>query len=129
MQRVLLLCLNHLAPSIGEHPMLASQKRKPSGGWLHPPQKKVFVWLKPPQSKPHSGLQTIQNRPKGYPQGGLFILRISGGRGWGSRSLEDGMKVQGYNGSMAWDTSFAMQAAVEADLVLEFKETLKRKTG
>lgn len=32
------------------------------------------------------------------------------------------MKVQGYNGSMAWDTSFAMQAAVEADLVLEFKE-------
>ena len=37
-------------------------------------------------------------------------------------ACQDGMKVQGYNGSMAWDTSFAMQAAVEADLVLEFKE-------
>jgi len=33
---------------------------------------------------------------------------------------EDGMKVQGYNGSMAWDTSFAVQAVVEADLVPEF---------
>lgn len=39
---------------------------------------------------------------------------------------EDGMKVQGYNGSMAWDTSFAMQAAVEADLVLEFKDMSKK---
>jgi squalene/oxidosqualene cyclase-like protein len=33
---------------------------------------------------------------------------------------EDGMKVQGYNGSMVWDTSFAMQAAVEAGLEVEF---------
>ena len=32
------------------------------------------------------------------------------------------MKVQGYNGSMAWDTSFAMQAAVEGGLVSEFKD-------
>ena len=32
------------------------------------------------------------------------------------------MKVQGYNGSMAWDTSFAMQAAVDSDLVSEFKD-------
>lgn len=39
------------------------------------------------------------------------------------------MKVQGYNGSMAWDTSFAMQAAVEADLVLEFKERFLLKVG
>ncbi|CAK9018165.1 unnamed protein product [Durusdinium trenchii] len=39
---------------------------------------------------------------------------------------EDGMKVQGYNGSMAWDTSFAMQAAVEGGLVSEFKDMSKK---
>lgn len=44
-------------------------------------------------------------------------------------ACQDGMKVQGYNGSMAWDTSFAMQAAVEADLVLEFKERFVLKVG
>ncbi|CAJ1348635.1 unnamed protein product [Effrenium voratum] len=42
---------------------------------------------------------------------------------------EDGMKVQGYNGSMAWDTSFAVQAAVETDLVDEFKEMSKKAWG
>ena len=40
------------------------------------------------------------------------------------RVRQDGMKVQGYNGSMAWDTSFAVQAAVEADLVAEFKDEI-----
>lgn len=32
------------------------------------------------------------------------------------------MKVQGYNGSMAWDTAFAVQAAHEAQLVVDFKD-------
>jgi squalene/oxidosqualene cyclase-like protein len=31
---------------------------------------------------------------------------------------EDGMKMQGYNGSQCWDTAFATQAMVESDLVL-----------
>lgn len=35
---------------------------------------------------------------------------------------EDGMRAQGYNGSMAWDTAFAVQAVVEAGLVDEFPE-------
>eukprot|EP00929_Paragymnodinium_shiwhaense_P104219 TRINITY_DN6837_c0_g1_i1.p1 TRINITY_DN6837_c0_g1~~TRINITY_DN6837_c0_g1_i1.p1 ORF type:complete len:821 (-),score=147.37 TRINITY_DN6837_c0_g1_i1:88-2550(-) len=35
---------------------------------------------------------------------------------------EDGMKVQGYNGSMAWDTAFAIQAVAEAGLEKEFSE-------
>jgi squalene/oxidosqualene cyclase-like protein len=35
---------------------------------------------------------------------------------------EDGMKVQGYNGSMIWDTSFALQAVAEAGLQKEFSE-------
>lgn len=35
---------------------------------------------------------------------------------------EDGMKVQGYNGSMIWDTAFAAQAVVEAQLTSEFPE-------
>eukprot|EP00931_Biecheleriopsis_adriatica_P040301 TRINITY_DN23091_c0_g1_i2.p1 TRINITY_DN23091_c0_g1~~TRINITY_DN23091_c0_g1_i2.p1 ORF type:complete len:844 (+),score=162.66 TRINITY_DN23091_c0_g1_i2:67-2532(+) len=35
---------------------------------------------------------------------------------------EDGMKVQGYNGSMAWDTAFAIQAVAEAGLAGEFPE-------
>ena len=33
---------------------------------------------------------------------------------------EDGMKMQGYNGSQGWDSSFAMQALAEAGLVDEF---------
>jgi squalene/oxidosqualene cyclase-like protein len=33
---------------------------------------------------------------------------------------EDGMKMQGYNGSQCWDTSFALQAIVEAGLASEF---------
>jgi len=35
---------------------------------------------------------------------------------------EDGLKVQGYNGSMAWDTAFAVQAAAEGGLQKEFPE-------
>eukprot|EP00933_Yihiella_yeosuensis_P037782 TRINITY_DN3178_c0_g1_i1.p1 TRINITY_DN3178_c0_g1~~TRINITY_DN3178_c0_g1_i1.p1 ORF type:complete len:820 (+),score=142.81 TRINITY_DN3178_c0_g1_i1:135-2594(+) len=35
---------------------------------------------------------------------------------------EDGMRTQGYNGSMAWDTSFAAQGIVEAGLAEEFAE-------
>eukprot|EP00656_Telonema_subtile_P058648 TRINITY_DN9994_c0_g2_i3.p1 TRINITY_DN9994_c0_g2~~TRINITY_DN9994_c0_g2_i3.p1 ORF type:complete len:704 (-),score=190.97 TRINITY_DN9994_c0_g2_i3:164-2275(-) len=33
---------------------------------------------------------------------------------------EDGMKMQGYNGSQSWDTSFAMQAISEAGLAQQF---------
>jgi len=32
------------------------------------------------------------------------------------------MKMQGYNGSQGWDTSFALQAFAEADLASEFQE-------
>jgi squalene/oxidosqualene cyclase-like protein len=39
---------------------------------------------------------------------------------------EDGMKVQGYNGSMMWDTSFALQAVAEANLQSEFAEMSKK---
>lgn len=39
---------------------------------------------------------------------------------------EDGMKMQGYNGSQLWDTSFAIQAFAEASLLDEFPE-LSRK--
>eukprot|EP00538_Stauroneis_constricta_P000240 CAMPEP_0119550102 /NCGR_PEP_ID=MMETSP1352-20130426/3698_1 /TAXON_ID=265584 /ORGANISM="Stauroneis constricta, Strain CCMP1120" /LENGTH=1022 /DNA_ID=CAMNT_0007595859 /DNA_START=59 /DNA_END=3127 /DNA_ORIENTATION=+ len=35
---------------------------------------------------------------------------------------EDGMKMQGYNGSQCWDTSFCMQAMYEADLLNEFPD-------
>jgi squalene/oxidosqualene cyclase-like protein len=35
---------------------------------------------------------------------------------------EDGMKMQGYNGSQCWDTSFAIQAMWEAGLLDEFPE-------
>uniref|UniRef100_A0A0A9DPR7 Squalene cyclase C-terminal domain-containing protein n=1 Tax=Arundo donax TaxID=35708 RepID=A0A0A9DPR7_ARUDO len=38
---------------------------------------------------------------------------------------EDGMKMQGYNGSQLWDTAFTMQAIVAADLIKEFGPTLK----
>ena len=32
---------------------------------------------------------------------------------------EDGMKMQGYNGSQCWDTSFAVQALVETGLTAD----------
>lgn len=38
---------------------------------------------------------------------------------------EDGMKMQGYNGSQCWDTSFAIQGFYEAGLLDEFPETSK----
>ncbi|XP_050384315.1 cycloartenol synthase isoform X2 [Argentina anserina] len=39
---------------------------------------------------------------------------------------EDGMKMQGYNGSQAWDTSFAVQAIISTDLVHEYGPTLRK---
>jgi squalene/oxidosqualene cyclase-like protein len=39
---------------------------------------------------------------------------------------EDGMKMQGYNGSQCWDTSFAVQAIVEGNLVERFPECSKK---
>ncbi|KAK6147502.1 hypothetical protein DH2020_018414 [Rehmannia glutinosa] len=39
---------------------------------------------------------------------------------------EDGMKMQGYNGSQLWDTAFAVQAIVSTNLVEEFGQTLRR---
>jgi squalene cyclase len=39
---------------------------------------------------------------------------------------EDGMKMQGYNGSQCWDTSFAIQAIVEGGLVELFPECSKK---
>eukprot|EP00597_Dinobryon_sp_UTEXLB2267_P004200 CAMPEP_0170065056 /NCGR_PEP_ID=MMETSP0019_2-20121128/5292_1 /TAXON_ID=98059 /ORGANISM="Dinobryon sp., Strain UTEXLB2267" /LENGTH=828 /DNA_ID=CAMNT_0010271841 /DNA_START=1237 /DNA_END=3723 /DNA_ORIENTATION=- len=39
---------------------------------------------------------------------------------------EDGMKMQGYNGSQCWDTSFAAQAIVEGDLAKSFPECAKK---
>ena len=39
---------------------------------------------------------------------------------------EDGMKMQGYNGSQCWDTSFAVQAIVEGNLAEEFPECAKK---
>jgi len=39
---------------------------------------------------------------------------------------EDGMKMQGYNGSQCWDTSFCIQAMHEAGLVDEFPDTSKK---
>lgn len=38
---------------------------------------------------------------------------------------EDGMKMQGYNGSQLWDTAFAMQAVVEAGMEAEFPQMVK----
>ena len=35
-------------------------------------------------------------------------------------AAEDGMKMQGYNGSQTWDTSFAIQAVVESGLRSDF---------
>jgi cycloartenol synthase len=39
---------------------------------------------------------------------------------------EDGMKMKGYNGSQCWDTSFAVQAIFEADLLDEFPEVSRK---
>ena len=39
---------------------------------------------------------------------------------------EDGMKMQGYNGSQCWDTSFAIQGIVEGGLAEEFPECAKK---
>ena len=39
---------------------------------------------------------------------------------------EDGMKMQGYNGSQLWDTSFAVQAMVATGLASEFSDCLRR---
>jgi squalene/oxidosqualene cyclase-like protein len=38
---------------------------------------------------------------------------------------EDGMKMQGYNGSQCWDTSFCAQAIVEGDFAQEFPDCAK----
>nr|AAT38887.1 cycloartenol synthase [Avena clauda] len=38
---------------------------------------------------------------------------------------EDGMKMQGYNGSQLWDTAFAVQAIAATGLIDEFAPTLK----
>eukprot|EP00258_Populus_trichocarpa_P015488 XP_006372242.1 cycloartenol synthase isoform X1 [Populus trichocarpa] len=39
---------------------------------------------------------------------------------------EDGMKMQGYNGSQLWDTSFAVQAIISTKLVEEYGPTLRK---
>jgi len=39
---------------------------------------------------------------------------------------DDGMKMQGYNGSQCWDTSFAIQAYYEAELLDEFPEVSRK---
>ncbi|URE15734.1 Prenyltransferase and squalene oxidase repeat [Musa troglodytarum] len=39
---------------------------------------------------------------------------------------EDGMKMQGYNGSQLWDTAFTVQAIVSTNLSEEFGPTLKK---
>ncbi|KAI3895175.1 hypothetical protein MKX03_025567 [Papaver bracteatum] len=39
---------------------------------------------------------------------------------------EDGMKMQGYNGSQAWDTSFAIQAIISSNLYEEYAPTLEK---
>ena len=38
---------------------------------------------------------------------------------------EDGMKMQGYNGSQCWDTSFCAQAIVEGDMVDHFPQVVE----
>lgn len=42
---------------------------------------------------------------------------------------EDGMKMQGYNGSQCWDTSFAIQAVVEGGMGAEFDDLCDRVYG
>ncbi|XP_050217053.1 cycloartenol synthase [Mercurialis annua] len=39
---------------------------------------------------------------------------------------EDGMKMQGYNGSQLWDAAFAVQAILSSNLVEEYGPTLKQ---
>ncbi|GKV20479.1 hypothetical protein SLEP1_g30602 [Rubroshorea leprosula] len=39
---------------------------------------------------------------------------------------EDGMKMQGYNGSQLWDTAFAVQAIISANLIEEYGPVLKK---
>ncbi|CBI18409.3 unnamed protein product, partial [Vitis vinifera] len=39
---------------------------------------------------------------------------------------EDGMKMQGYNGSQLWDTCFAVQAIISANLGEEYGLTLRK---
>ena len=39
---------------------------------------------------------------------------------------EDGMKMQGYNGSQLWDTVFALQAVIESGLEKEFAELVTK---
>ena len=39
---------------------------------------------------------------------------------------EDGMKMQGYNGSQLWDTAFAVQAIASTGLATEFGECLRK---
>ena len=39
---------------------------------------------------------------------------------------EDGMKMKGYNGSQCWDTSFAIQAIAECNLLDEFPTVSKK---
>ena len=42
---------------------------------------------------------------------------------------EDGMKMQGYNGSQLWDTSFAVQAILDAGLEADAAACLRRAHG
>ena len=42
---------------------------------------------------------------------------------------EDGMKMQGYNGSQCWDTSFAIQAYSESGLLDEFPDVSRKVWG
>ena len=39
---------------------------------------------------------------------------------------EDGMKMQGYNGSQLWDTTFAVQAICASGLCKEFTDCLRK---
>ncbi|XP_024028379.1 cycloartenol synthase 2 [Morus notabilis] len=39
---------------------------------------------------------------------------------------EDGMKMQGYNGSQLWDASFAVQAIISTNLINEYGSTLRK---
>ena len=42
---------------------------------------------------------------------------------------EDGMKMQGYNGSQLWDTAFCTQAMYEANLLDEFPDVSRKIWG
>ncbi|MED6111691.1 CRISPR-associated protein 1, partial [Stylosanthes scabra] len=39
---------------------------------------------------------------------------------------EDGMKMQGYNGSQLWDAAFAIQAVISSNLLEEYSLTIKK---